>query len=585
MKQKLLILILFFCLATAFSQSVLRKAERHFKDLAYTLAAKEYAEYLEDKKNPSSKTLLHAAESNFKIGNTAAAAQLYERAYILEGNTFANAYLHHYILSLRSEENYIKADELQLQHLKQIEDNTAIKQFTIQKQYLDSIRALPPKFAVTNISGNTALADFGTAYYGDKIVYTSAKDAMRDGGKKYSWNQQPYLVLYIANRDTVTGNFSNEKKFLQAAQTAYHNAAPAFSPDLKMVYATVNNVDKTRKLQNDKKGTNNVQLVYGEIKNGILASKTVAAFNSNTYSAGQPAVSPDGKWLYFVSDMPGGYGETDIYRVSILSNNKLGEPENLGPVINTAGKEMFPFIGNDVLYFSSDGHYGLGGLDVFASTIIKKNKFEQPINSGKPVNSNRDDFAFIIDNAGNTGYVSSNRAGGKGDDDIYYISLAKDIPLNTDEVPESITALDPNPLKSDSGLTPDSDLIVNEGGVQKIAINPIYFDFDKLNIREQAAAELDKVVYVLKKYPNMVIMIESHTDSRGSDRYNMELSANRAKSTYDYIVSKGINPLQIQSVIGLGETRLLNRCYNGAQCSEAEHQLNRRSDFIIVRNK
>jgi len=584
MKQKILILILFFCIATSFSQSVLRKAERHYKDFAYAQSVKEYAQYLEDKKKPSVKILLYAAESNYHIGNTAAAVPLYERAYIWEGNSLKDTYLSHYIVSLRIEENYTKADEIQLQRLNQKADSRAINQFNTQKHYLDSISALRPKFSVANISGNTAMADFGTAFYGDKIVYTSAKDAMRDGAKKYAWNQQPYLALYVANRDTVTGNFSNEKKFLQAAQTAYHNAAPAFSPDLKMVYATVNNVDKTRKLQNDKKGTNNVQLVYGEIKDGILASKTVAAFNSNAYSAGQPAVSPDGKWLYFVSDMPGGYGETDIYKVRILSNNKLGEPENLGPVINTSGKEMFPFISNEVLYFSSDGHYGLGGLDVFASAIIKNNKFSQPTNLGKPINSNRDDFAFIIENAGKTGYISSNRTGGKGDDDIYYISLAKDIPLNTDDVPESITALDRNPLKSDSGLTPDSDLIVTEGGVQKIAINPIYFHFDKYNIREQAAAELDKVVYVLKKYPNIVINIESHTDSRGSDTYNVELSTNRAKATYDYIVGKGINPSQIQSANGFGETRLLNQCYNGARCSEKQHQLNRRSDFIIVSN-
>jgi outer membrane protein OmpA-like peptidoglycan-associated protein len=580
MKQKLLILILFFCIATAFSQSVLRKAERHYKDLAYAQASKEYTQYLGDKKKPSVKTLLHAAESNYYIGNMAAAGPLYEKAYILEGNSLEEVYVNHYILSLRSEENYAKADELQLQRLNQKSDSRAIKQFNTQKQYLDSICALPPKFSVANISGNTAMADFGTAFYGDKIVFTSAKDAMRDGAKKYAWNQQPYLALYVANRDTVTGNFSGEKKFLQAAQTAYHNAAPAFSPDLKMVYATVNNVDKTRKLQNDKKGTNNVQLVYGEIKNGILASKTVAAFNSNAYSAGQPAVSPDGKWLYFVSDMPGGYGETDIYKVRILNNNKLGEPENLGPVINTSGKEMFPFISNEVLYFSSDGHYGLGGLDVFASAITKNDKFSQPTNLGKPINSNRDDFAFIIDNGGKTGYVSSNRAGGKGDDDIYYICLAKDKPLN--EVPESIAATDPKPLQSDSGLIPDSDLIVTEGGIQKIAINPIYFDFDKYNISEQAAAELNKVVYVLKKYPNIVINIESHTDSRGSDIYNAELSTNRAKATYDYIIAKGISPKQIRSVRGYGEMRLLNKCFNGVNCTEEEHQLNRRSEFIIV---
>lgn len=582
MKRNLLIICLFFSLGAAFGQTKLQKAERHFKDLAYTQAAKEYVEYLVDKKHPAEYILLHAAESNYYVNNTLIALQLYEQVYSIQGDKMTDNYFNHYILSLRDEEQYTKADELQFKRLEFKGDEITRQQFNFQKKYLDSLNNSKPKFAVANIAGNTAMADFGTAFYGDKIVYASAKDAMRDGAKKYSWNQQPYLTLYVADKDTLTGNFTNEKKFLPGAQTAYHNAAPAFSPNFKTVYATVNNVDKNRKLQNDKMGTNNVQLVYGQIKNETLVSKTIAAFNSPDYSVGQPAVSPDGKWLYFVSDMPGGYGETDIYRAQILGNSKLGEPKNLGPVINTTGKEMFPFISDDVLYFSSDGHYGLGGLDVFSSAIIKKTTFDRPQNMGKPVNSNRDDFAFIINKAGINGYVSSNRAGGKGDDDIYYISPAKETPP-TDEVPESVADLELVSLKSDSETKPYADLVVNKDGVEKIAINPIYFDFDKYNVREDAATEVDKVVYVLQKFPNIIIKIESHTDSRGTDAYNMELSDNRAKATYNYIIAKGIRPKQIQSVKGYGETLLLNKCSNGVICNDEEHQLNRRSDFIIVK--
>lgn len=584
MKQNLLVICLFFSLGVAFGQTKLQKAERHFKDLAYTAAAKEYSEYLVDKKHPAEYVILHAAESNYYVNNTLIASQLYEQAYSIQGNKMTDNYFNHYILSLRVEEQYDKADELQLIFLNSSKGtDLSRQQFNFQKKYLDSLNNSKPKFTVTNIASNSAMADFGTAFYGDKIVYASAKDAMRDGAKKYSWNQQPYLTLYVADKDTVTGNFSNEKKFLSAAQTSYHNAAPAFSPNFKTVYATVNNVDKHRKLQNDKKGTNNVQLVYGQIKNETLISKTIAAFNSPDYSVGQPAVSPDGKWLYFVSDMPGGYGETDIYRTQILGNSKLGEPENLGPVINTTGKEMFPFVSNEVLYFSSDGHYGLGGLDVFSSAITKKTTFAQPKNMGKPVNTNRDDFAFIINTVGTNGYVSSNRAGGKGDDDIYYISPAKETPPDTNEVPGSVADLEPVPLKSDSDTKPYADLVINKDGVEKIAINPIYFDFDKYNVREDAAVELDKVVYVLQKFPNVIIKIESHTDSRGTDAYNMKLSDNRAKATYNYIISKGIKPERIQSVNGYGETRLLNKCSNGVTCTDEEHQLNRRSDFIIVK--
>ena len=643
MKQQLFIVSLFFCVATMWGQSVLRRAEKHFEGLAYTEAAKEYEEYFQKEKDPGVWPLIHAAEANYYIGNTAAAIILYKKAFNLQGDTVQEIHLFHYIKALRSEERYEKADEIEWMWLQNRGDDASRKRFTTQKKYLDSLAKQPDKFKLDNLAINTNKADFGTAFYGTKVVYASAKDTVRDGAKTYAWNQQPYLTLYVADRDTATGAFVKEKKFMGNAQTGYHNAAAAFSPDLKTVYVSVNNVDKKNKLQDDKQGTNNIQLVYGEVQGERLNKKQIAAFNSDAYSTGQPAVSADGNWLFFVSDMPGGYGGTDIYIAPLYSDGKIGTPVNVGDTINTKGNEMFPFATATALYFSSDGHYGLGGLDVFVSNMdgntftspqnrADENIFSLPQNMGKPTNSNRDDFAYIVDKTGNFGYLSSNRAEGKGDDDIYYftrkpepcgqlitgrvINKKSGLPIEGVSVKAQVNGVGyTDASKSDGtytinipcgdgviveGTKPDyttgkpndkneielsayADLVKKEDNVEKVAINPIYFDFDQYYITPQAAAELDKVVFVMQNFPQTVIKIESHTDSRGNDDYNLRLSDDRAKSTYSYIVSKGIAPARIESVKGYGETQLRNKCSNGVACTDEEHQLNRRSDFIVVK--
>jgi len=630
MKKHFYILCLFFCIATMMGQSALRKAEIHFRDLAYTEAAKEYEEYLSKEKDPKAEILLNAAEANYFIGNTGAASRYFDLAYARQPDAFTKTVMNDYIQSLRGEEHYEEADKLFWEfHAGQ---DSILNRARSQKIYMDIFNAKPPQYVLKNLAINTDKADFGATFYGKKIVFASAKDTVRDGAKTYSWNAQPYLSLYVADRNS-DGSFGKEKEFLKSAQTDYHNAAAAFSPDLKTVYVSVNNVSKQGRLQNSDKGTNNIQLVYGQIQGERLNKKTIAAFNSADFSTGQPAVSPDGKWLYFVSDMPGGYGATDIYYCEIYSDGKLGTPVNAGPVVNTDGREMFPYLKGHWLFFSSDGHYGLGGLDVFSVNTEKPGEYSAVLNMCKPINSNRDDFAFALAEDGKSGYLSSNRAGGKGDDDIYYLTeeekacekiitgIVTDkksgrpiegvevtvtvgetrfaevtkadgsytITISCDSIPIVSAKKDGyamgNPDKNGNiNLDAYTDFVVKgEGGMEMIDINPIYFDFDQYYITPLAAKELDKVVYVMEHFPNVVIKIESHTDSRGKDDYNLRLSDDRAKSTYSYIMSKGIDPKRIESVKGYGETRLLNKCSNGIDCTDEEHQLNRRSNFIIVK--
>jgi len=369
-------------------------------------------------------------------------------------------------------------------------------------------------------------------------------------------------------------------------------------------------------------------------------------FNGETYSIGQPAVSPDGKKLYFVSDMPGSIGATDIFVVDILDNGTYTEPKNLGPKINTSAREMFPYITETTLYFASDGHQGLGGLDVFES-LIESDIFMEPTNLGKPLNSSMDDFGYIVDEDSKKGFVCSNRKSGKGDDDIYsferlelpcheyiygsIIEQKRKIPVEKalvmlydgerNIVGEALTQINgefnfekefdcnssyeikitkegykPN---SQFVITSDTDqfknkvtiplekelnkLIISENGILKIDIDNIYFDLGKSYIRKDAADELNKVVSLMVEYPEMVIKIEAHTDSRGSDSYNLKLSKRRAKSTAAYIISQGIEKQRIESAIGYGETQLINNCGNGSKCSDKEHDTNRRSEFIIIK--
>ena len=347
-------------------------------------------------------------------------------------------------------------------------------------------------------------------------------------------------------------------------------------------------------------------------------------------------MNPENNKLYFVSDREGGYGQTDIYYVDILENGKYGEPQNLGPLVNTQGREMFPFIDKDnTLYFSSDGFLNLGLLDIFKSDILNGVEAD-PINLGEPFNSGYDDFAYFLDSENQKGYFSSNRPEGQGSDDIYQFNsyicsqsingIARDSKTNTALPGVTVRLIDANGVvvtqtetntdgayefndvdcnqtysvvgslddyKDDKTMvnTNDENGNTNEANLyltpliidNQIVINPIFFDFDKWNIRTDAEYELENIVDVLRKHPTMVIKIESHTDSRGSNNYNMKLSDRRAKSTRDYLLSRGIAPERIESAIGYGETQLLNKCSDGVKCTPEEHQLNRRSYFYILK--
>ncbi len=641
--KNLYILILLCCVTTVVAQSKLKKADQLFKTYAYVDAAKMYEEYLQKVDKPSTQTIKNVADAYYFIDDNRNALKWYQKLYDIQGQNMTDIYFLRYIQSMKGVTDYEKADQLTKEYLTKKGDQKEILRYVNQKRQMDSLANTKPLYTVRNLDINSSKADFGVAFYGEKAVFTSSRDTTKFNEELYSWNKQPFLDLYVAERNMADGSLFNETVFLKDVMTKYHEATATFSPDLKTVYFTTN-IIKKKKPVIDETRTNNFQIIKGTLENDKLIKSESVFFNSTKYSVGHPSLSEDGRWLFFASDMPGGYGETDLYVIQIAEDGTMGSPQNLGPTINTIGNEMFPFFRNGTLYFSSDGHYGWGDLDVYESKFYGALKFSEPRNLGAPINSNKDDFAYILDEKETYGYVSSNRALGKGCDDIYYFTKSKPecnqlisgkvtntkskLPIDqatiqaydafNDLITETKTDKDGNYLikvpcgkaitikaskenhsteqkqfetaNVDGAETKDvnfelsnyDDLIVKEDGIEKISINPIFFDYDKATIRKDSEIELDKVVFVMEKFPSVKIKIESHTDSRGSDAYNMKLSDARAKSTQTYILSKGIDPSRIESAIGFGESRLKNKCSNGVKCSEEEHFVNRRSDFIII---
>ncbi|WP_125723031.1 OmpA family protein [Flavobacterium ustbae] len=641
MKRTITILALLVIQMT-FSQTKNKTADALFDKMYYIEAAKSY-EISINSGDSSKEMLQRIGDAHYFNTQMSRAAKWYGKLIAEYPNEVAPEYLFRYAQSLQGIQNYELAKKwMKAFAAKQKTSDVRAQNYSLKNLTLEDIENIKPSFVLENLEINSAYSDFGPMFYKGDLVYSTTIDSSYVKTNKYGWNDQPYLNMQLGKISETQSNVTFKEKFGKDITTQYHEACVAFSPDEKTIYFTRNNYNG--KLKRDSKGINNLKIFSAtavENSNGTISWKEVKElpFNSDNYSVGHPSVSKDGKKLYFVSDMPGTIGSTDIFVVDILGNNQFSNPRNLGEKVNTTGREMFPYITDEALYFASDGFLGLGGLDVFESRI-NENLFEEPSNLGAPLNSSRDDFAFIVNEETNRGFVCSNRKTGKGDDDIYsfertcnqtikgyifdaisnkrlagaILTLKNENGLKIDETVSlmdggyeftktldcgatyTVEALKDNftvnsktfaTAKSSGktevpiGLSPS--LIVNENGILKIKIGIIFFDLDKSEIRYDAAIELNKIVLLMHQYNTIVIKIESHTDSRANDQYNLELSDRRAKATRDYLISQGVASERIESAIGYGETQLINNCSNGVPCTEAQHQINRRSEFIITK--
>ena len=641
MKRTITILAL-LVIKLIYSQTKNKAADALFDKMYYVEAAKSY-ELSINNGDASKETLQRLGDAYYFNTKMSSASKWYGKLIADYPNEVSAEYLFRYAQSLQGVQNYELAKKwMKAFAEKQKSTDPRAKNFSLKNVTLEDIENITPSFVLENLDINSAYSDFGPMFYKGDLVYSTTIDSSYFKTEKYGWNDQPYLNMQLGKISETQSNVTFKERFGKDITTQYHEACIAFSPDEKTIYFTRNNYNG--KLKRDSKGINNLKIFSAtatENSNGTVSWKSIQElpFNSDNYSVGHPSVSKDGKKLYFVSDMPGTIGSTDIFVVDILGNNQFSQPKNLGEKINTTGREMFPYITDQALYFSSDGFLGLGGLDVFESRI-NEGVFDAPANLGAPLNSNRDDFGYIVNEAANKGFVCSNRKTGKGDDDIYSFERSCNQAINGyvfDAISNSriagamVTLKNANGIKvaetvskldgkydfnnnvncnasytidvskenynnntkavttsNSSGKTEalvglDPVLVVRENGLLKIKIGIIYFDLDKSEIRYDAAIELNKVVLLMYQYNTIVIKIESHTDSRANDQYNLELSDRRAKATRDYLISQGVAPERIESAIGYGETQLLNNCSNGVPCTEAQHQVNRRSEFIITK--
>ncbi|TKD65110.1 OmpA family protein [Flavobacterium sp. ASW18X] len=631
------------------NDKLIKKADDYYDKLWYSEAAKVYDIAMSKKsaKYPMD-VYVRAGDSHYFNSNMEMASKYYELAYKDNKEEIANDDLFKYAHSLKGIGRYNKAKRIMRLFNKRNTLVTSSEELATTKEKLleeNSVATSQPyEVNIKNLNINSKYSDFSPMLLDDnQLVYASAVDSAFLKTRRYKWNSQPYLDLYVGDVNDEKSKVSNVEKFPKEINSKYHEAAVTFSPDKNTIYFTRNNYGK--KLKRDQYGVNHLKIYTSTKTEEGWTEAVELPFNSEDYSTGHPAMSPDGKRLYFVSDMPGGFGQTDVYYVTVDGNGAYSAPINLGETVNSRRKEMFPFVTENALYFSSDRGDGYGGLDIYKTTITEEGFGKLKI-LGEPINSNRDDFSFIIDEDLKNGYFASNRDGGKGDDDIYsFDNLEIKPPVSMKSIVEGqvvekltgdpiknaiITLLDEednivkevetdedgrfifNDIERNSNykitsnreefkdyiqdiviqdqekeslvfsLSRKEAQVVLEDGVKKLKVENINFGFDKYNINQEASVELDKLLRAMEQYPSMVIKIESHTDSRGSRAYNQYLSDKRAKSTRDYLIAHGVAPERIASAIGYGEDRLLNDCADGVPCSRTTHLENRRSEFIIV---
>jgi hypothetical protein len=497
--------------------------------------------------------------------------------------------------------------------------------FNENPNYIPKLLSKQKVFNLQPVTINSQYSDFGPKLANDNTLYFSS--SRRISKKKTGWKEESYLDVYQA---TLFENDSlSAPTEVEDVNTIWHDGPACVSSDGNTIYFSRDSrvVDDYEDIKNIKTKFSQMYLFKATKVNNKWTDPKQLPFNKNTYSISNPSISLDGKTLYFNSNMPGGLGGNDIWKVEISDGDVYGAPINLGSKINTEGNEQFPSITDDnVLYFSSDSRQGLGGLDVY---VINLNKSEDAQNLGKPVNSEKDDFSFSFNTKRNLGFFSSNR---EESDDLYIakpLCSVESIILVTNAVSgvilegASVAILDDkkNIIEtkiSDANGNVDFILECNteyslqvakdgyESGVFSIAknkggklnvptplnpieviikpteivLNPIYFEFNKSNITQAGAFELDKLVQVMKANDKLVIFAKSHTDNRGSDIYNMNLSDRRAKSTVQYVLSKGIAAARITGK-GFGESEPKVDCKEA--CTEEEHAQNRRSEFLIVK--
>jgi len=622
-------------------ERLVTKANEKYESYSFSPAIDIYKRIL-DKGYTSADLLKKLGNSYYFNANYDEAGNIYKRLVDEYPTEVAPEYYFRYAQTLKSLGDYENSNAAMNKFIDATTDDARAMSFKDEKDYLNDIKKNSDRYKLEPFEYNSPYSDFAPSFYKDGVIFSSDRDTGNLARYRHTWNSKDFLDLYKVNVDSTSMNMVT--KFGDKINTRLHESTSITSKDGNTLYFTRNNF-RDGKTVKDEEGVIRLKIFKATLENGLWARVEELPFNNDAYSVAHPALSPDEKTLYFASDMPGTLGESDIFKVAINEDGSFGKPVNLGNKINTEARETFPFVSSEeVLYMSSDGHPGLGGLDVFATKIADGKLDGAILNVGEPVNSKMDDFTFVFKEETRKGHFASNRSGGQGADDIY--SFVETIPLqlecvqkitgtvrdkitnevlvgatvkvideNNQEILSTISDTDGNyNLTIDcnkgnfvraltQGYVPSEEYLEKSDDKPKIIdfylerdkvtagfgddlakllqLSTIYFDFDKYNIRKDSELEVEKVIAAMEKYPSLKIKVNSHTDSRGKDAYNLWLSQKRAESTVNYMISKGIAKERLSGE-GFGETKLINSCSNGVKCSAAEHELNRRSEFIIL---
>ncbi len=639
MKKYIYILIL--VTTVSFSQEkALKKADKKFKQEQYIDAIKIY-EQLAKKGVASTELFQRLGDAYYFNAKYENAYIWYNKLYEFNPDC-SSEYLFRYSQSLKSIGEYEKANTILGYYSKKEKGELRAELFNKFKGKANTDDKLSNAFNVMNLGINSKKSDFGGNIIGDTLVFSSAR-SQATGNIINRRTNQSYTNLYFTTIKSLI-DIPEPKLFSKKVTTKFNESTPSFSKNGKTMYFTQTEIDKKNNGKAVNKGS--FKIYKSEFINGNWSTPVKIQIEADELSKiAHPALSPDEKQLYFASDCSGSFGASDLFKVKINDDGTYGKPENLGAKINTEGRESYPYVTNDnKLLFASDGHPGYGGFDIYVLDL--ENPYALPINLGSKINSPMDDFAMVWNRETRLGTFSSNRKGGAGDDDIYLIEEVvpflfeidvqikgglKDIADNSDLDGTNVILLDENenviattttdkkgmytfePIKSNRTYkikfqkegydTQQKSITVTQYDNQidipftlspKVAkintgvdianvikFNQIYFDLDKSTIRKDAKVELEKIVEVLKTYPKIKIEIGSHTDARQHRKYNKILSQKRAQSTLNYLIKRGISKDRLTAK-GYGESQPVNNCTDGVLCSEKEHQLNRRSTFIIM---
>lgn len=637
MKTKALILFCFTMLATSFAQEKKSKADILFYGYDYKNAIVAYQKEMVNAPLKNGQ-LLNLADAYYKLGNFENASKVYLDVHKRD-TTMSNHRFNKMLQSLAKTSNTDRVKAF-LSARQASFTNELLENVEFNYELLDASSDNESNFQVFNLNTNSPQTDFAPAFYKDRLLFSSGR--VQKSKSMYEPTGESFLDIYVAQINA-DGNIFSANPFTEIPDSKFHEATPFFSEEIGKLFYTLSNT-QGGELRFDENGKNSLAIGMSDTR-GELRFLLKDLSTSFYY----PFFDAKSSKLYFAANFEDGFGGTDLYYVYTNNGQIMSEPTNLGPRVNSPGNEIAPYIFDGSLYFSSDIFYGIGGMDMYKTNMHSDGSFSIPINLGKGINTTFDDFGLILkDNGpeGLLGYFSSNRNGGKGNDDIYGFKVKEALGLKTFsikgrvenlkskgsiskaqvrlldndggvikevytnengdfrlEIPwreqvtvqatkdrHSIFSVTYNESEYDSvqegainiGLSLIDDVLTEKEGKQVVKIQKFYFDKGNAEITPKIKIELDKVVDAVQRFPQLKLAIESHTNSKGSNKSNNQLSQRRADAIKTYLTKNGLSSSNILSATGYGEDKLINNCADGVFCLEFLHNQNERTHFVIA---